>query len=501
MRDARLKPVALLACITALGLGLRLWMLTQESLWIDELTSWWLANHSGLGAMLRTVADYDTNPPLYYAILYVWVRLFGAAEYSLRTVSVVVGSLSIPLLFVLGRRLFGPTVALLATLLFAVAPFHVYYSQEVRMYALLAILVLGSYVALANLMRAPRSVLWFLLYVASSSFCLYAHYYGLFALFAQGLWVIVTARLRERRFLVAWGAAQGLVALAFLPWVSALIRAGPQHLAADVSVQHFLAYPLLAPYYLSSLGRWYSPVMKDLGGGGFRLFAGSFLAVAASAFAPLRGAKAGLWPERPALQGVSLLATVGLIPILVLASGTAFGAPEYSLRGLVWLVPFLCLLLALGLTRGFDLARTWVRRRALRALGAAAASLVVLPVLGTPLNGLGVLYSRVQHEDWRGAVREVMGNYTEGDLVVFPQAFYHIALDYYGGGHNRMAEWSVQIEGGNIRPGPAIDHYDRFWVLNRAGSDTVERYLESLGATRSLSRRYGLVALSRFDRR
>ena len=66
------------------------------------------------------------------------------SETSLRLVSAVAGTLTIPVAWLLIRELTrSRAVALLSTALLAVNPLHIWYSQEARAYALL-VLTLGT---------------------------------------------------------------------------------------------------------------------------------------------------------------------------------------------------------------------------------------------------------------------------------------------------------------------------------------------------------------------
>jgi hypothetical protein len=58
----------------------------------------------------------------------------------LRSFSVICGIITIPVMYALGRELFGSATGVAAALLTAVLPFHIYYAQEVRPYGLVILL-------------------------------------------------------------------------------------------------------------------------------------------------------------------------------------------------------------------------------------------------------------------------------------------------------------------------------------------------------------------------
>ncbi|MBI5080113.1 MAG: glycosyltransferase family 39 protein, partial [Chloroflexi bacterium] len=84
-------------------------------------------------------AAADVHPIAYYAGLNLWMQLVGQSPFAARLLSVFIGTITVAALFTLARTLFSKRTALVAMLLAALSPFHVYYSQEARMYAPLAL--------------------------------------------------------------------------------------------------------------------------------------------------------------------------------------------------------------------------------------------------------------------------------------------------------------------------------------------------------------------------
>ena len=124
-----------------LGLLLRIVRLPFQPLWWDEGYSVWFATHSL--AQIAALTAQDIHPPFYYALLHGWAALLGTGPAALRLLSVIVGVVTIPLLYLVARRMLSARAALLATLLLTISPLHIYYSQEVRMYGLVALLSVG----------------------------------------------------------------------------------------------------------------------------------------------------------------------------------------------------------------------------------------------------------------------------------------------------------------------------------------------------------------------
>lgn len=129
--------ILLLLLILGIAAALRFYLLNNQSLWSDEGNSAALAARS-LASITQDTAN-DIHPPLYYWLLHLWTGIFGSSEAGLRSLSAVLGVLLVLATAELGRRLFHSVAGLLAGLVAAIAPFQVYYSQEARMYILLAL--------------------------------------------------------------------------------------------------------------------------------------------------------------------------------------------------------------------------------------------------------------------------------------------------------------------------------------------------------------------------
>ncbi len=206
--------------VVLLAFGLRLYAIDRQDIWGDEAFSIWLSRQP----LPEVVAGgADTHPPLYPFLLYVWLRLAGSSPLAVRFLSACIGTLTVPTVYVLGRRFFGRMTGGLAALLAAVSPVLVYYSQETRMYGLVTLLsALSVYWATraALLGHGERSVRRYLPYLLATLAAVYTHYYAFFVLLAQNLVIVPTLiRRRQRSALGGWLASQGAVAVAYLPWI------------------------------------------------------------------------------------------------------------------------------------------------------------------------------------------------------------------------------------------------------------------------------------------
>lgn len=115
----------LLTFITALAAILRFYKLGEWSFWGDELITVRSAPDAINGSILT---------PFSYIIIGEAMKLFGVSEWSARLVPALIGVASIPLFYFPIRRVTNPRTALVAVLLLAVSPWHIYWSQNARFY-------------------------------------------------------------------------------------------------------------------------------------------------------------------------------------------------------------------------------------------------------------------------------------------------------------------------------------------------------------------------------
>ena len=198
--------------LTLLGFGLRV-AVSQQDLFADELSTYWIVATHDLGGVISTVnSDAEITPPLSFVVAWLSTQVHLSPEW-LRAPSVLAGTLTIPLVFWVGARTVGRGAGLLAAALTTLAPFMVYYSAEARGYAVMIALVTLSTLAMLLAVDGRR---WaWALYAAASAAAVYTHYTSVFVLAAQALWVLWAHPEARRPALIANAAA----AAAYLPWV------------------------------------------------------------------------------------------------------------------------------------------------------------------------------------------------------------------------------------------------------------------------------------------
>lgn len=142
--------------ITLGGGALRLLLLGAKGMWLDETFSVWMASHS-LPDLLHWVVKIDQHPPLYYFLLHYWIALTDDTAYDVRLFSTLFGTATIPIIYLIGKRMSGVVMGLAAAIILALSPFHIYFAQETRMYTLLTFNAAVAIYALVRLLTDARS--------------------------------------------------------------------------------------------------------------------------------------------------------------------------------------------------------------------------------------------------------------------------------------------------------------------------------------------------------
>lgn len=316
--------------ITLVAFFVRVMSLGGQSLWRDELDSRWFAAAPYL-KLLRQIFAEGHNGFLYYMMLRPWIAITGVSEYALRFPSAVMGTLAVPAGYVLARQLgFSRQVGLLLALLLATSPYLVWYSQEVKMYTILLVVVLLALIAYLKALAGDGSR-WWVAFVAAVSLSFYLHILAPLMLPVYGVIALVYWPQTARHWR-AWLASMACLTLPYLPLVAWQLP----FLTTQYNSGHPF-YPLREQTYLM-LKLYSSGLVRFIGVGSialtvFLLLVGLFLwSRPASRF----------WRQRWVLAAWLLLPFFGIYLI-------SLRVPVFEDRYLMYILPAFYLLLALGL--------------------------------------------------------------------------------------------------------------------------------------------------------
>jgi 4-amino-4-deoxy-L-arabinose transferase-like glycosyltransferase len=226
LNPSRAGALWVLGILVALGAAMRFATLDVQSYHHDEVITAARVVHGSFAHMWHAVERSESNPPLYYALAWAWAKAFGTHEVGLRSLSALLGTATIPLGYCIGAELASRRTGLIAAALLAVNPMLIWYSQEARSYALLVLFCALSLLFFARALRTRRGAdlgLWGL----SSALAILSHYFAVFAVAVEALWLLFALRGRRGDVLAAL-ALPVAAGLALLPLVVAQIN--PTHI-------------------------------------------------------------------------------------------------------------------------------------------------------------------------------------------------------------------------------------------------------------------------------
>lgn len=423
--------------LTLLAFVLRLAGMDQ-SLFADELFTYQIATQGSLGDVVPAVQVTENNPPLYYLLAWCAAQL-GDPTVWIRVPALILGTATVPLLYLLGRRTVGAGAGALAAAFAALSPFAIFYSTEARAYAPLAFFVALSTLLLLVALeeRAPR---WWLAYGGCACLVLYTHYTGVFAVGAQAAWALWSHRDLARALVIVYGG----VALAYVPWLPYYSDQntffGFDKLGAPLSGEAVLRGSLI-----SVSGHPFIPLEELPGVFALVVLAGAAAVVlAALATASLRGR----WKPAKPPPGVGLLALLALASPVSLVLYSALGTDIWVARNLSASLPAVYLLVA--------------------ALIASLGSLVRLAAACLVLLGLGVGAVKTLDEDnarppLKQAAERIDRRASAGDPVIdilfqpnYPALKRGLQINFerrhrvYRGGVDDDAAWRKAARGSHV---------------------------------------------------
>ncbi len=397
---ARGKRAWLLVGLVGLAFAVRVAGLDSQSLWRDEVDAIRFATLPG-GDLLGMFVMPGQNGPLYYLLLRPWLALAGLSEYALRFFSVFFGTLAVPLIHSLTRRIFPtlPSLALLAAVLTATSPYLIWYSQEGKMYSLVLVLALLSMDRYLAALERGGWQRW-LLYVAVTGTTVYVHFVAALLVPVQIVsFLLMGSETRKARWR-GWLGSMGLLVLPYLPLLrwQVPLALSPAETGYAFAPLHKMLVSLFASYSLGPA-------------------AGS-LTWAAFLFVALLLAAWLLWREdRSHLASLGILTGWLCIPVLGLFLVTLI-RPMYTARYLIFVLPAYLILLAVGLVA--------IARRSRLLAGPLLAALLVSNSLmvwrqaATPMRA-----------DFRAATEYVASRMSRHDLLIFQIPYGRYSFDYY----------------------------------------------------------------------
>lgn len=343
--------------------GWRVHGVTNQSLWRDEVDAIYFALRD-LPNTLSMFVEMAQNGALYFLSLRGWFHLVGASEFALRYISVMAGTLTIPLTWQVARRLLNlqgritlaltvqSTTPLLAALLLAVNPYQLWYGQEGKMYALVTALTLVAHWCWLTGITTGRRRIW-LIYLVTVSICFYMHLLTIIIIPLHLLWFII-AWPQSRPHWRGYGFALAGLTLPYLPfvwWQWAMLTSAEKMTGFTFTPLSEMLYTLLMNH---SYGLLPPPPVFRLLPIFFIGTVGLFLGGAqAQSHNPVE--HPDLTPELlptapsalPMWRRYLLLVSWLFVPIATIYA-LSLRQPVYTDRYIIWIAPAAMILLALG---------------------------------------------------------------------------------------------------------------------------------------------------------
>jgi 4-amino-4-deoxy-L-arabinose transferase-like glycosyltransferase/O-antigen/teichoic acid export membrane protein len=411
--------VALVTALTGVGVAVRLFI--TRGLWLDEATSVMQARMP-FGQMLHALETTDVHPPGYFAILWGWVRIFGTGPLSVRMPSIIIGAAVVPVLYCMGRDLYGKRTGLVAAVFGVVAPQLVWYSQEARMYGLFILLATLSVWAQLRALRDNSSKAW----VAHGALCaalMWTQYFTVFVVLVQQLATLMVFLARRRRRvpvradLVKWLAAMTVFVVLVAPLVPFVLH---QYDANQAAGRGFGAGANRARQ-VTQPGSGLSPYV---------VLANLLWAVWGYHSTKVMTALGALWPAgmllalgllgRGRSRSTQLVLAVAILPI---AAMFALGEEKrflFDLRYFIACVPLLLLATARAVT-------SWPRSRVgVAVLATAVSGTLVAGLADQQFNG-----DNPRRYDFQPALTQIGAAAGPDDKVVLAPAYLRPLVSYY----------------------------------------------------------------------
>lgn len=311
--------VAIMAVGLVVFAALALATIGNSSVWFDESFSAYIIQFNVAEIFQYTAAD--VHPPLYYWLLKLWSMLFGTTDIALRSMSVLFAGVAMIFGYLTVHRLFGRRAAVFAMGAMIISPFIIRYSQEMRMYTMVAAIALAATYVLVRATETGRRRLW-VVYGVLVSLGMWTHYFAAIVWLAHWVWrwtlvrrMAATQKVKQqlrlffaRDWLVAHYVAVGLY-LAWLPFLVAQL----------VTVQTFGFW--IPPVTPVTVTNYFTNVLLYLDQGALNPWytVGFMVVVTIMIWLAVR-VKRQLTPA--ARSGYSLLAAMAFIPVILLIVGS-----------------------------------------------------------------------------------------------------------------------------------------------------------------------------------
>jgi|WetSurMetagenome_2_1015567.scaffolds.fasta_scaffold05147_6 hypothetical protein len=411
--EKKYSKLILIIVITLIGIGvfLRLYFyVINRSLWFNEaMLALNIVNRSFLD--LFKPLDYDQGSPIGFLLLEkVVISLLGNKDYKLRLIPLLAGLISIPLMYLVSKKIVGQVAAIFSLALFTFSPTLIYYSSEVKQYSTDVLVSLVLLFVFTKCLDKKTTVQSLILLGVAGSLGIWASHPSIFVflgiLLTLGLTFILHKDTNHLFWLIGIGTMWG-ICLGIIYFINLRYLATNNYLL-DYWINGFAPFPPWKNF------NWFVVILRDI--------------LKDPAWLPVSIITVGLL-----LLGIySFLIRkwqfmlVLICPFLFTMIASCLHKYPFSGRMILFLIPFLLLLLA----EGFRFVGAWclVVNKPIAILFSTA--IVIFFLNGLILNDFNHLQSPKLGEDIKPVMAFIRKNYLSTDLIYLYNGA-QPAFDYY----------------------------------------------------------------------
>ncbi|MGV8121634.1 MAG: glycosyltransferase family 39 protein [Candidatus Xenobiia bacterium LiM19] len=393
----------LLVIITAAGAFLRFYHLRYNSLWLDEGATYELSRFSFLHTW-NTMATGEFNPPLFFWMEHLMLPL-GKNESVLRLIPAMLGTLTIPLVYLVGRELNDGCTGAAAASIVAFSPFHIFYSQEARAYTTVLFFLTCALFFFLRAWKSGSCRCW-AAFGIFSALSFYTHFYSALLITALALLGAVSELwLRERSIQRIKGFSAGLLLslLMVLPLLA---------IAVPLAVRRTTFAPTWGLRGFEALAVTVTQMLNSNSAVAVILTAASILGIVL------------LWRRN---RMSALILSVSLVVPLAATPMLSYRMPFHP-RYLIYLLPLFAIAIACAASPLFS-RRRWT------------VVIFIVMIVFLSLAPLKEYYTHFSKEDWRTVAAQFRSIHQDNDVYVFMPGYISLPfLFYYQGPEERIVK-------------------------------------------------------------
>jgi uncharacterized membrane protein len=391
------RYIQILLCLTILGTFLRFYNLGYNSLWLDEASTYTFATMSLPGIWQATTGG-EFNPPLFYWIEHVML-VFGNNEFILRFVPALLGVLTIPLAYLIGKEFYDRNAGIIAAAAVTFSPFLIFYSQEARAYSMMLFFVAAAMVVFLKALKSNDLKEW-ALFGVFSALAFWSHFYGFVLVASLVLFALYKQAGKIRNDITAikpLAVAVGIFTILCLPLII-------------VTIQLFSRRTASAPTFgIQGIGLIFETFRQISGSSDIAMVLLFILFIVGVGYALLTDRDKGIF----------------LISMMILTFALSLFL-SYRIPMQPRYLIFLSLIYFIGIAIAYKPVSSLVSHR-----GAVYGfiALIILLSITSPL--FVSLYTGYTKEDWRGVSGNIRDTTKPGDFVVALPGYILQPLNYY----------------------------------------------------------------------